>query len=204
MIGGSLLAVLPKGFFSWPNTVQDESRDKNMLSVDVNGDGEGKKRRRDDVEGDRVGGSRTPTLVSTARRFSCGDVHNTLDDGNERPLKRLRGRSKLLTVPNLVEAIPEKEKCHKQSSDFLSKVPDDVVAHCLSFLGTAEDRFALQSTCKLFRDISNSDVMLEKVNISGDVGTGKRGIIKESDTPSSAAATLAPFARAGNLEALYM
>jgi hypothetical protein len=46
--------------------------------------------------------------------------------------------------------------------------------------------------------------MLEKVNISGDVETGKNGIILETDTPSTAAATLSPFARAGNLEALYM
>jgi len=205
MIGGSLLAVLPKGFFSWPSTVEEGSRDQNVLSVVVNSDGDGKKRRRDEVESsDCVGGSRTPTLVSPARRFSCGDVQITSDDGNDRPSKRFRGRSKLLTVPNLVEATPEKEKVKKQTSEFLTKVPEDVVAHCLSFLGTAEDRFALQTTCKLFRNVSNSDAMLEKVNISGDVETGKHGIILETDTPSSAAATLAPFARAGNLDALYM
>lgn len=204
MIGGSLLAVLPKGFFSWPSAVEEGSRGQHALSVVVDDNGDGRKRRHEKVDSsDRVGGSSTPTLVSPARRFSCGDVQSTSDDGNDRPLKRFRGRSRLLTVPNLVDATPDKEG-KKQRSGFINTVPEDVVAHCLSFLGTAKDRFALQTTCKLFRDISNSDAMLEKVDISGDVETGEHGIIQETDTPSSAAATLAPFARAGNLEALYM
>jgi len=126
------------------------------------------------------------------------------NDGNHRPLKRIRGRSKLLTIPSIIDATPEHEIKRKQKSEFLNKLPEDVIAHCLSFLGTSSDRFALQTTCKLFRDISNSDSMLEKVDISGDVETGRHGIILETDTPSTAAATLSPFARAGNLEALYM
>lgn len=204
MIGGSWLAALPKGFFSWPSASMKRPRDNDAITLDMNDDND-KKRRRDEVETcGLVGGSSTPTLVSTARGFSCDDVQSPSEDDNHRPLKRFRGRSKLLTVPSLVEATPEKEQRPKQTSDFLRKVPEDVIAHCLSFLGTASDRFALQTTCKLFRDISNSDSMLEKVNISGDVETGKHGIIKETDTPSTAAATLSPFARAGNLEALYM
>ncbi len=205
MIGGSLLAVLPKGFFSWPSALVDRSRDKNALSVDIDIDGD-KKRSRDKVESTcPVSGSRTPTLVSSARSFSCEDVQGTSDDdGNDRPLKRFRVRSKLLTVPRLVDATPVKEKKWKQTSRFLNTLPEDVVANCLSYLGTASDRYALQMTCKLFRDISNSDSMLEKVNISGDVESGMHGIIRETDTPSTAAATLSPFARAGNLEALYM
>ena len=62
----------------------------------------------------------------------------------------------------------------------------------------------MQSTCKAFRDISNSDEMLAKVDVSGNAETGKGGIIVDDDTPATAAARLAPFARAGNLEALYM
>ena len=204
MIGGSLLAVLPKGFFSWPTTVEEGSRGRNALSVVVDDNGKGRKRRHEKVAAsERVGGSRTPTLVSPARDFSCGDVPCTSEDGNNRPLKRFRERSKLLTVPSLVDATPEKE-LKKQTSDLLNYLPEDVVAHCLSFLGSAEDRFAIQTSCKVFRDISNSDEMLEKVNISGDPESGEHGIIQETDSPSSAAATLAPFARAGNLEALYM
>jgi hypothetical protein len=56
----------------------------------------------------------------------------------------------------------------------------------------------------LFRDISNSDPMLAQVSVAGNFETGKRGIIQDHDTPATAAVALAPFARAGNLEALYM
>jgi hypothetical protein len=124
------------------------------------------------------------------------------EDANSRPLKRFRGQSKIVSEPQSVST--PKKQAQQQGSDFLTKVPEDVVAHCLSFLGTAEDRFALQTTCKLFRDISNSDPMLAQVNVGGDQETGKHGIIQDHDTPATAAAALAPFARAGNLEALYM
>lgn len=205
MIGGSLLSVLPKGFFSWPISMEDGSRGQSSLSVVVNDDS-GRKRPRGSTDiSDSVGGSRTPTLVSPSRRFSCADGQSDdscSDDGNDRPLKRFRGQSKILSVPHSIST--PHTKARQQKSQFLNKVPEDVVAHCLSFLGSAEDRYALQTTCKLFRDISNSDSMLAKVNVSGDLETGAGGIIQEHDTPATAAASLAPFARAGNLEALYM
>lgn len=199
-IGGSLLAVLPKGFFSWPNAVEKGTRDQDAVPMVLNDEGERKRRREKDVSG-----SATPTLISPIRRLSSSEVSIDSDDDNCRPRKRLRGRSKLTSVPSLIEApAAEKAPKKKQTSDLLRIVPEDVVAHCLSFLGTAEDRFALQTTCKTFRDISNSDAMLENVDICGDKETGKNGIIQETDTPSTAAVTLAPFARAGNLDALYM
>jgi len=46
--------------------------------------------------------------------------------------------------------------------------------------------------------------MLAQVSVAGNLETGKLGIIQDHDTPATAAAALAPFARAGNLEALYM
>eukprot|EP00536_Pseudo-nitzschia_multiseries_P007035 jgi/Psemu1/239877/estExt_Genewise1.C_1570030 len=46
--------------------------------------------------------------------------------------------------------------------------------------------------------------MLSTVDVFGDLETGKGGIIQENDTPSTASGALAPFARAGNLQALYM
>ena len=46
--------------------------------------------------------------------------------------------------------------------------------------------------------------MLAQLNVGGDIETGAHGIIQDHDTPSTAAAALAPFARAGNLEAMYM
>ena len=202
MFGGSLLAVLPKGFFNWPVSMEDGYRGHNALSVVVNEDGVRRKRRRDDREkGLSVGGSRTPTLVSSTRRFP--DSRDQSSEEDDRPLKRFRVQSKIVAVPQTLSAGP-KRALNQQKSEFLSIVPEDVVAHCLSFLGTAEDRFSLQASCKLFRDISNSDAMLVKVNVGGDIETGKRGIIQDHDTPATAAAALTPFARAGNLEALYM
>jgi len=206
MIGGSLLSVLPKGFFSWPVPMEEESRGPNSLSVVVTDDGKRRKRRRG--KGDRIDpveGSRTPTLVTQSSNFSRGDVQTEADndDDCDRPAKRLRGQSKIVSVPQPSLSTPQKE-AKQQTSEFLTKIPEDVVAHCLSFLGTTEDRFALQTTCKLFRDVSNSDSMLAQVNVGGDVETGKNGIIQDHDTPASAAACLAPFARAGNLGALYM
>jgi hypothetical protein len=204
MIGGSLLKNLPRAFFGWPSSSENGARGQNPLSVIVNDDGPGKKRRRNQGEkSDYVGGSRTPTLVSpTSRRFRDDDLQPT-EDANDRPLKRFRGHSKIIAVPNPVVTAPKKEQ-PQHKSDFLSIIPDDVVAHCLSFLGTAEDRFALQTTCKMFRHVSNSDEMLAKVNVGGDKETTKRGIIQDHDTPATAASALSPFARAGNSEALYM
>lgn len=200
MIGGSLLALLPKGFFSWPVTLQEGVRDQDVAPM-VPNIAEERKRRREKYAS---GGSTTPTLISPVRVGSSGDLSFDSDDDNSRARKRLRGRSKLTSVPTLVDSPAEENERKKQTSDFLRIVPEDAIAHCLSFLGTAEDRFALQTTCKSFRDISNSDDMLEKVNICGNKETGKYGIILEADTPSTAAATLSPFARAGNLDALYM
>mmetsp|Transcript_12270 Transcript_12270/g.19745 ORF Transcript_12270/g.19745 Transcript_12270/m.19745 type:complete len:484 (-) Transcript_12270:399-1850(-) len=207
MIGGSFfLSVLPKGLFSF--AVEGGTCGHNPLAMVVNDDCGGRKRCRD------VGGSRTPTLVSPITGFSCGDVqqHDTAaigndDDPNDRPRKRLRGKSKTIDfVPSLpiATSITPKNEPKKQTSGLIKTLPQDVVAHCLSFLGTAEDRHSLQTTCKLFRDLSNADSMLANVNVAGDPETGKGGIIQEHDTPASAAEALSPFARAGNLEALYM
>jgi hypothetical protein len=139
----------------------------------------------------------------TAATTAADDNNN---DPSDRPRKRPRGQSKTIDfAPVSLSSDPPKAATKKkQTSDLINKIPNDVVAHCLSFLGSAEDRHSLQTTCKLFRDISNADNMLSNVNVAGDPATGKGCIIQEHDTPASAAEALSPFARAGNLEALYM
>lgn len=218
MIGGSLLSLLPQGLF---NFALDGGVCGKMSKVLA--DDEVRKRRRD------VGGSRTPRLVVSPTGFSCGRVRdNDNSDNSDRPRKRFRGQSKIddFVSPSSSSSLPSssspctgtakatvacniprtqyQELKKKQTSDLIKKLPGDVVAHCLSFLGSTEDRHALQNTCKLFREISNSDYMLSNVDVFGDLETGKGGIIQENDTPATAAAALAPFARAGNLQALYM
>jgi len=200
MIGGSFLSLLPKGLFNF--AVEGGV----CGNVSKSPDNKVRKRDRDDI--------RTPRLVVSP--FSCGSVHD--GDDSDRPRKRLRGERKIddllqssssppssctSSFEHSTSSAQEPEK-KKQTSDLIKKLPADVVAACLSFLGSTEDRHALQNTCKLFRDISNSEVMLEKIDVVGDLETGKGGIIQEDDTPASASAALAPFARAGNLQALYM
>jgi hypothetical protein len=196
MIGGSFfLSVWPKGFFNF--ATEGGACGNNSLAMVLTEDSEERKRRRD------FGGSSSPTLVSPISGFSCDDGRGEHED-DERPRKRLRGQSKTHNyVPSVTRTSQQQER-KKQSSELLNTLPQDAVAHCLSFLGSVEDRHSLQTTCRLFRDLSNADSMLENINVAGDPETGKGGIIQEHDTPSSAAEALAPFARAGNLEAMYM
>jgi len=214
MIGGSFLSLLPQGLFNF-------AVDGGVCGkISKSGEDKVRKRRRDDIV---LGGSKTPRLVvSPTGVFSCGCVReNNNSDTLSRPTKRLRGERKIDGLvlsppppPSLSKATntaicgrlteQKQEQKKKQSSDLIKKLPVDVVAACLSFLGSTKERYALQNTCKLFRDISNSEAMLKDVVIVGDLETGKGGIIQEYDTPATASVALAPFARAGNLQALYM
>lgn len=198
MIKGTLLSCLPKGIFSWPLSMGDGPL-VDSQAIDSTIDGR-KRRRERRGSTDSVGGSTTPTVVTPTRQFSCNSIAS--EDVNDRPLKRFRGRSKIVTVP--IVCSKSKKIRGQEKSKFLSKIPEDVIAHCLSFVCSVEDRRSLQMTCKLFRDISNTDSMLAKVSVAGNVETGKLGIIQDHDTPATAAAALSPFVRAGNLEALYM
>ena len=146
-------------------------------------------------------GTRTPSLVCMRRRLQVGvDEHQHEHEADDRPIKRFKGECVVVAV----SASKQKGSEAKPQSGLLGTLPEDVVSHCLSFLNTVEDRFSLQTTCKQFRRISNSDKMLVNIQVGGDRETGKNGIIQEEDTPETAAVVLAPFSRAGNLEAIYM
>jgi hypothetical protein len=86
----------------------------------------------------------------------------------------------------------------------LDLLPEDIVAHALSFLNDVSDRYALQCTSKQFHRITSTPMMMNVLNVGGDPETGKNGIILESDTKESATERLTPFAESGNLEAIYM
>ena len=138
----------------------------------------------------------TPKLVY--KRVETGNDHQV--EHEDRPIKRFRGERVVVAV-----SAPKPKKAEpKLQSGLLGALPEDVLSHCLSFLNTAEDRFSLQTTCKQFRKVSNSDKMLVNIKVGGDQDTGKNGIIQEEDSPESAAVALAPFSQAGNLEAIYM
>lgn len=161
-----------------------------------------RKRLREEDTCGRVG-TRTPSLVCARKRLPVKvsvDEHQDDDDITDRPIKRFKGECVVVAV----SAPKQKTSETKPQSGLLGTLPEDVMSHCLSFLNTVDDRFSLQTTCKQFRRISNSDKMLVNIQVGGDRETGKNGIIQEDDTPETAAVVLAPFSRAGNLEAIYM
>jgi hypothetical protein len=126
----------------------------------------------------------------------------------ERPLKMFRGETQKIGIvvskSTLASVTVDVGESEKSKSSPLEQLPEDLVAHALSFLGTAQDRFALQCTNKQFQRLSNDASHLAAVQVGGDEETGLHGIVLETDTPDSASAKLTPFAMAGNLEALYM
>lgn len=127
-------------------------------------------------------------------------VDNATVDVESRAPKRRRGE--LCAIP---VRMPTMDPSNPQiASDFLRMLPEEVVGHVVSFVGSMESRFALQTCCTQLRRISNTDHMLVNIKLGGDLENGKNGIITEEDTPETAADALTPFARAGNLEAIYM
>lgn len=152
-----------------------------------------------DDESSTASGSSTATPKLVYKRVETGNDHQV--EHEDRPIKRFRGERVVVAV-----SAPTKPKKAepKPQSGLLGTLPEDVLSQCLSFLNTAEDRFSLQTTCKQFRKVSNSDKMLVNIKVGGDQDTGKNGIIQEEDSPESAAVALAPFSQAGNLEAIYM
>jgi len=186
----SFLSILPKGLFGRNPAMAMAPDDSSFVSSLMILEENERKRPRDDRDASDCGdGSRTPTLISTSS-----------DDEEVRPLKRFRGDQRVVPVA----ASPRKQTPPAPPKSPLRLLPEDVTAHCLSFLGSVEDRFSLQSTCKQFQKISSSDEMMANIQVGGDRETGHHGIIQESDDPDTASEKLAPFARAGNLEAMYM
>mmetsp|Transcript_7151 Transcript_7151/g.10441 ORF Transcript_7151/g.10441 Transcript_7151/m.10441 type:complete len:368 (+) Transcript_7151:111-1214(+) len=132
-------------------------------------------------------------------RKRARDIYDAADEAELNLLQQ--GPKKLRSIYN---SSIDKGEINQKQSDFLSKVPDEIVNHILTFCGETKDRFPLQTTCKTFRRISNnSEEILAKVKLGGDT-EGKGGIISDDDTPTSASKKLSPFAKAGNLEAIYM
>jgi hypothetical protein len=160
------------------------------------------------------GATMASTAAATTTTTSVALVENEEDllqgTESERPLKMFRGETQKIglfvssTKSTATVTLDVCESETKSKSSPLEQLPEDLVAHALSFLGTAQDRFALQCTNKQFQRLSNDASHLAAVQVGGDEETGLHGIVLETDTPDTASAKLTPFAMAGNLEALYM
>jgi hypothetical protein len=218
----SFFSILPKGIFGLNHSVEGMMpvRNEGMLSyasLRTLLEEKGRKRSRS------VGSPETSTVDCNGIRWACTqskysnlriviDEHDVYENNGveelSRPPKRIRRETEAAPVlvlnPLSSPSLPEQQATAKGKSCPLELLPEDILAHCLSFLGSKEDRFGLQCTSKQFQRLSSTDEMLIGIEVGGDRNTGKHGIIREHDTPDSASDKLTPFAVAGNLEALYM
>jgi len=194
----SIFSILPMGLFGHNPSMEVAQIDGSASSPSAGKEESGRKRPRDSVLINTSGnGSTTPTLIS--RRSS--EVPSFREEDDLQPFKRFRGASGHSLPPPIVEVAKVDAAPDRLS---LLGLPEDVLAHCLSFLTATGDRFALQCTSRQFRRISNSDEMMIGIQVGGDCTTGLNGIILDDDTPDTAADKLMPFAMSGNLEAVYM
>jgi hypothetical protein len=199
-----ILSIFPRGLFgnSRPVVVKVDER---AVPMEVSLDEESRRKRTRDcetpIEVCEISSNKTPRLIS--RRDLDIAVPSFLEEDDDvRPVKRFRGLNGILLTPPKVDV--ERPEVAPEKKLSLTSMPEDVIAHCLSFLNSAEDRRNLQCTSKQFREISNSNAMRIGIRVGGDPVTGLHGILLEDDTPDTAVHKLLPFAVAGNLEALYM
>ena len=73
------------------------------------------------------------------------------------------------------------------NSDLLCMVPDEVVGHVTSFLGSLQDRFALQCTSRQFHRLSDSNELPSPMGLGGNIETGEGGIFRDEDTTADSA-----------------
>jgi hypothetical protein len=167
------------------------------------------------LDGEDVLSSRKRSLADVSVSKRTGTIPKLVptpgqeeENEAERPLKRFRGDSRAVSVTPSEEQstrlVETKAETTVPACSPFQTLPEDVVAHCLSFLGSVEDRFALQCTSKQFRRISNTETLLSTIEVGGDKLTGLHGLIQDHDTPETASGHLTPYVAAGNLEAIYM
>jgi len=157
--------------------------------------------------------------TTTATAATTEDDENADDDSQNSARKRTRAQEGISGEQsaelNLMQRTQKKQRngyktiietaeYKQEKSELMTMIPDDVIGYVLGFCKTVQDRFMMQITCKAIRRISNnSDEILSYIKLGGNV-TGRGGIISEDDTPTTTSKKLKPYAKAGNLEAIYM
>mmetsp|Transcript_53352 Transcript_53352/g.79291 ORF Transcript_53352/g.79291 Transcript_53352/m.79291 type:complete len:474 (+) Transcript_53352:149-1570(+) len=98
----------------------------------------------------------------------------------------------------------------KNPSDFLRRIPHDVVGDCLSFLSSLSDRNALLRTCRQFYELGwricmvRNLVLIREPSACDSTLEDGGDFIVETDTKESAVRRLSRYVQAGNLDAFYM
>jgi hypothetical protein len=94
------------------------------------------------------------------------------------------------------------------SSLALLDLPKEILQQTFSYSSTVSDRFALQCTSAVFREISNSSEVLQTTTLllttAAHDNDDDSAVIKPSDSSLEIALKLLPFAKAANLDALLI
>jgi hypothetical protein len=98
------------------------------------------------------------------------------------------------------------------SSPLLNRLPSDVLHHALSFIASdPSERPSILRTCKMFHVLANSSEALRNVDLFKNHGRILFDFSSSSSynqglmlSPSKAVEKLLPFAKCGNVQALYM
>ena len=120
---------------------------------------------------------------------------------------RHRSRPTRYGFEDNVESSEPSEATTTSFSLQLLDLPPGVILHCLSYVSSAADRFAIQSVNKQFRDLSNTPMARKEVGLLGAVSSDamlSKTLIKPEDTVSEAMQKLLPYAEVGNLQAIYL
>ncbi|KAL7510766.1 hypothetical protein ACHAXN_009802 [Cyclotella atomus] len=108
-------------------------------------------------------------ILETARPTKRRRLNAPSDSAEESPLLIVESDNTTLQSPLIALKSEEHlNKSHQPSSTLLQMLPPHVLSRCLLYLGDRSNRFALQTTCTLFNQLSNQDDMLADVELGGD------------------------------------
>jgi len=80
----------------------------------------------------------------------------------------VEGKPKANRGTGTAPVIDGNDRSARQTSALLRLLPHDVLSHCFSYINTPSDRYGLQVTCKIFRQLSNDDEMLATLELGGN------------------------------------
>ena len=115
-----------------------------------------------------------PRSAANAPPVLCRPLSSP-DGGEEPPLEvpsSIKDLSPLVTLSATSTTLCSRDtddlkSCTNSTSDLLRILPRELLLKTLGFVGSSADRFALQTACKLFRDLSNSEEILQSTDLVG-------------------------------------
>eukprot|EP00956_Cyclotella_meneghiniana_P004230 scaffold5182_cov65-Cyclotella_meneghiniana.AAC.4 len=116
----------------------------------------------------RLNGSSTPMLHYSSEESPNLIVESLITTIPSALIDDVSSPKESKTINGSGNSTNNNNNIHQTSNNtMLRLLPPHVLSKCLSFLSTRPDRFALQTTCTLFRQLSNEDDMLANVDVGG-------------------------------------